>query len=230
MAVVEDFRGLHHSGTFVMPNAWDIGSARILAGLGFPALATTSSGHAASLGKRDQQVTLDELLVHAEQLAAAVDVPLSIDAERCFADTPAGVAETVSMLAETGAAGCSIEDFDPATGAIDELDVATERVAAAADAAHRTGMVLTARCENLLYGLPLDDAIVRLVAYRDAGADVVYAPGLVAAEDIRRVVLETATPVNMLALPGAPSVADLGELGALRTAAYGNTNMPSFGW
>ena len=116
MAVVEDFRGLHHSGTFVMPNAWDIGSARILAGLGFPALATTSSGHAASLGKRDQQVTLDELLVHAEQLAAAVDVPLSIDAERCFADTPAGVAETVSMLAETGAAGCSIEDFDPSTG------------------------------------------------------------------------------------------------------------------
>ena len=221
MAVTEDFRALHHSGTFVMPNAWDIGSARILAGLGFPALATTSSGHAASLGKRDQQVTLDELLVHAEQLARAVDVPLSIDAERCFADTPAGVAETVSMLAETGAAGCSIEDFDPATGAIDEIDVATERVAAAADAAHRTGMVLTARCENLLYGLSLDDAIVRLVAYRDAGADVVYAPGLVAAEDIRRVVVETATPVNVLALPGAPSVSDLGQLGVRRISTGG---------
>src|SRR6478735_11087768 len=186
MAVTEDFRALHHSGTFVMPNAWDIGSARILAGLGFPALATTSSGHAASLGKRDQQVTRDELLVHAEQLAAAVDVPLSIDAERCFADTPAGVAETVSMLSETGAAGCSIEDFDPATGAIDDIGDAAERVAAAAEAAHRSGMVLTARSENLLYGKPLDDAIARLVAYRDAGADVVYAPGLINADDIRR--------------------------------------------
>src|SRR5262245_8324054 len=133
------FRALHGSGTFVMPNPWDVGSAHHLAKLGFPALATTSSGHAESLGKRDQQVTLDELVFHAATLAAAVEVPLNLDAERCFADTPAGVAETVELLAGTGAAGLSIEDFDPATQAVEPVDAAAERVAAAARPAHAHG-------------------------------------------------------------------------------------------
>ena len=110
------FRALHESGTFVMPNPWDVGSARILASLGFPALATTSSGHAATFGRLDQHVTRDELLAHAEAVAAAVEVPLNVDAEGCFADDPGGVPRTVELIGQTGAAGCSLEDYDPAAG------------------------------------------------------------------------------------------------------------------
>jgi len=145
------FHELHREGTFVIPNPWDVGSATMLAGLGFKALATTSSGHAASLGRLDQHVTRDELLAHAAALAGAVDVPISVDAERCFADDPAGVAETVRLLAETGVAGCSLEDYDPAKKAVDPLDVAVARVAAAAQAAGERDLVLTARAEGLLY-------------------------------------------------------------------------------
>jgi 2-methylisocitrate lyase-like PEP mutase family enzyme len=221
MGTVDVFRELHRTGTFVMPNAWDLGSARILAGLGFPAIATTSSGHAASLGRRDQQVTRDELVEHAAALAHIVDVPVSVDAERCFADTPDGVAETVALLVETGAAGCSIEDFDPTTGEIDDVGRSTERVAAAAGVAQASGFVLTARCENLLYGAGLDDAVARLVSYRDAGADVVYAPGLAATDDIRRVVSETGVPVNVLARPTGPSVPELAALGVRRISTGG---------
>ena len=166
------FRQLHERGLFVMPNPWDIGSARILASMGFPALATTSLGHAASLGKVDQTVTRDELLTHVAAISAAVDLPLNVDAERCFADDLAGVAETVSLLAEAGAAGCSIEDYDPAADAIDAIAVASERVAAAAEAAHSHGMLLTARAENALYGIDdIDDTIARLRAYREGLAD-----------------------------------------------------------
>ncbi|HET8776142.1 MAG TPA: isocitrate lyase/phosphoenolpyruvate mutase family protein, partial [Candidatus Limnocylindria bacterium] len=183
------FRQLHESGLFVMPNPWDIGSARILASMGFPAIATTSLGHAASLGKVDQSVTRDELVAHVAAISRAVDLPLNVDAERCFADDLDGVAETVSLLAEAGAAGCSIEDYDPAKGAIDDVAVAAERVAAAAEAAHRHGMLLTGRAENALYGIDdIEDTVARLRAYRDAGADVVYAPRLTKAEDIRRIV------------------------------------------
>ncbi len=183
------FRRLHERGLFIMPNAWDIGSARILASMGFEALATTSLGHAAALGKLDLTVTRDEMLDHVETLASAVDLPLNVDAQRCFADHPAGVAETVAEMAARGAAGCSIEDYDPATGRIDPLDVAVERVTAAAEEAHRHGVVLTARAENHVYDLgDLDDTVQRLIAYRQAGADVVYAPRLSAADDIRRVV------------------------------------------
>src|SRR5919108_2791387 len=176
----ERFRALHREGLFVMPNAWDIGSARLLASLGFQAIATTSSVDAASLGRPDQNVMRDELLSHVEALAAAVDLPLSVDAERCFADTPAGVAETVELIAAAGAAGCSIEDYDPATDSIDRIEVATERVVAASEAARKHGLVLTASAENHLHGIDdLDDTIDRLLAYRDAGAGCVYAPGLV---------------------------------------------------
>jgi 2-methylisocitrate lyase-like PEP mutase family enzyme len=226
------FRQLHaDDGIFVMPNPWDAGSARLLAWSGFKALATTSAGLAWGLGKNDQQVTRDELVAHVAWLAEATDLPLSVDSERCFADDLDGVAETVRLLGEAGAAGCSIEDYDPATGRIDEIGLATERVAAAAQAAHEgEEMVLTARAENHLYdGGDLDDTIARLVAYRGAGADVVYAPGLTAAADIATVVAAVGAPVNVLALPDAPTVAELGELGVRRVstgsllagAAYG---------
>ncbi len=224
------FRELHRSGLFVMPNPWDIGSARILADLGFPALATTSHGHAASLGKRDQQVTRDELVAHATALAAAVDVPLNLDAERCFADTPAGVAETVGLLAETGAAGLSIEDYDPVAGAVEPLEAAAARVAAAAEVARAEGMVLTARAENHLYGAgDLDDTIARLQAYRDAGAEVVYAPALTDIADIARLVEAVAVPVNVLALPGAPTVPELAAVGVRRVSTGGALTQVAYG-
>lgn len=221
-ALRERFRRLHEEGLFVMPNPWDAGSARLLASLGFPALATTSSGHAATLGRLDQQVTRDELLAHAAALAAAVDVPLNVDAERCFADDPAGVAETVRLIADTGAAGCSIEDYDPSTGGIEPVEAAAERVAAAADVAHEHGLVLTARAENHLYRIDdLDDTVGRLRAYREAGADVVYAPGLVALDDIARLVREVGRPVNVLARPKGPSIADLESVGVRRVSTGG---------
>jgi 2-methylisocitrate lyase-like PEP mutase family enzyme len=221
--VRERFRALHDDGLFVIPNPWDVGSARMLVELGFPALATTSSGHAATLGKADQQVTRDELLTHVAALAGAVDVPISVDAERGFADDPAGVAETVRLLASAGAAGCSIEDYDPATGAVADLPVAVERVAAAAEAARATGLVLTARAEQHLYGRPeLDDTIARLIAFRDAGADVVYAPGLRERADIRRLVAAVAVPVNVLALPGTPPIGELAAAGVRRVSTGGS--------
>ena len=171
-----------------MPNAWDVGSARILVSLGFEAIATTSSGHAASLGRMDQRVTLEELLAHVSALVGAVDVPVSVDAERCFADDAAGVAVSVERIAGTGAAGVSIEDYDPDSG-IDPFDVAVERVAAAAAVTRSIGMVLTARAENHLYGVDdLDDTIARLTAYHQAGADVVYAPWLADIDQIAKVV------------------------------------------
>jgi 2-methylisocitrate lyase-like PEP mutase family enzyme len=224
------FRLLHQSGLFVMPNPWDIGSARLLQRLGFPALATTSSGHAASLGRLDQQVTLDELVDHATALAAAVDVPLNVDAERCFADDPAGVARTVERIATTGAAGLSIEDYDPRTGRIDPLDEAGARVSAAADAASTYGLVLTARAENHLYGVDdLDDTIARLQAYRAAGADVVYAPGPTALDDIRRLVTEVDAPLNVLARPDGPTVSRLAEVGVRRVSTGGSLAWAAYG-
>ena len=216
------FRALHAEGTFVMPNPWDVGSALVLTKLGFPALATTSGGHARSIGKYDQQVTRDELVAHAAALVAAVDVPLNLDAERGFAATPEGVADTVELLAATGAAGLSIEDYDPATDAIDPIGPATERVAAAAEAAAPHGLVLTARAENLIHGVDdLDDTIARLQSYRAAGAEVVYAPGLVDLGDIARVVGEVDAPVNVLARPRGPSVPELGTAGVRRVSTGG---------
>jgi len=228
------FHALHQrEGIFVMPNPWDIGSAKIMQALGFEALATTSAGFALTLGRRDQQVTRDELVAHVRAVAAEVDVPLSVDSERLFAPDPAGVAETVRMLADAGAAGCSIEDYDPDTDAIDDVGAAAERVAAAVEAAHGLDapMVLTARCENHLNGVDdLDDTIARLVAYRDAGADCLYAPGLTRPDQIRAVVEAVGKPVNVLGLRGAPSVPDLEKLGVRRVstgsllanAAYGS--------
>jgi 2-methylisocitrate lyase-like PEP mutase family enzyme len=218
------FRELHaRSEIFVMPNAWDAGSARLLEACGFEALATTSSGFAWSLGREDQTVSLDELLAHVAALSASTGLPLSVDSERCYADTPAGVAETVRLLGAAGAAGCSIEDYDPQTDAIDDIGRAAERVAAAAEAAHEgEPMVLTARAEAHLYGdADLDETIARLIAYRDAGADVVYAPGLRDPAQIRAVVEAAGVPVNVLGLPGGPTVRELGELGVRRVSTGG---------
>ena len=227
------FRELHaNDHVFVMPNPWDVGSARLLAGAGFSALATTSAGFAWSIGKDDQQVTRDELLSHARTLVTATDLPLNVDSERCYADDLAGIAETVGLLHDVGAAGCSIEDYDPATGAIDPIDVAAERVAAAADASHVAGdaLVLTARCENFLYGRgDLDDTITRLRSYRDAGADCVYAPGLATTAQIRAVVDAVGIPVNVLIWPGGPSVGDIGAAGARRVSTGGALASTAYG-
>ena len=224
------FRALHAEGLFVMPNPIDIGSARLLASMGFPALATTSSGHAASIGRADYGVRRDEMLAHVAAMAVSVAVPFNVDSERCFADDPAGVAETVELIAAAGASGCSIEDFDPATGAIDPLETAVERVAAAAATARRHGVVLTARAENHLHGIDdLDDTIARLCAYRDAGAEVVYAPGLADATQIRRLVEAVAVPVNVLALQVGPSIPELGALGVRRISTGGALARAAYG-
>jgi 2-methylisocitrate lyase-like PEP mutase family enzyme len=224
------FSQLHAVGTFVMPNPWDVGSARLLEALGFPALATTSSGYAATLGRLDQQVTLDELLAHVVTLVDAIGVPLNVDAERLYADEPEGVAETARLIAGTGAAGFSIEDYDPARERIDPLDEAVARVAAAAEVAHAHGLVLTARAENHLYGAgDLDDTIARLQAYRDAGAHVLYAPGLSSLDEIARVVRETGLPVNVLALPGGPAVRELASVGVRRVSTGGALAWAAYG-
>jgi len=214
------FRELHDEGTFVLPNAWDVASAALLAADGAVALATTSSGLAATLGRADQHVTRDELVAHVASLTAAVDVPLSVDAEDGYATSPKGVAKTVRQLADAGAAGLSIEDWDAEAGAVRDLDVAVERIAAAAEAAKEAGgLVLTARAESALYGTGgIDDVIERLTAYRAAGADVVYAPGLTDVVEIHRLVAETGAPVNVLAMPDGPSVAELIVLGVRRVS------------
>jgi 2-methylisocitrate lyase-like PEP mutase family enzyme len=215
-------RELHAAGFFVIPNAWDVGSAVRLERLGFGAIATTSGGLAWSLGKQDQQVTFDELCAHVAELVHNVGVPISVDSERLYSADLDGVAANVRTLADLGAGGLSIEDYDPATSSIDPIDAATARVAAAADAAGERGLVLTARAENALYKMgDLDDTIERLRSYRAAGADVVYAPGLTSADDIARVVRETDAWVNVLLLPGAPSPAELAELGVTRASTGG---------
>lgn len=224
------FRALHESGTFVLPNAWDQGSARLLAQLGFAAVATTSSGFAATLGRADQQVTRDELVAHVAALTAAVSIPVAVDAERGYAPDPGGVAETVELLAQAGASGVSIEDYDPATDRIDPLEVAVERIAAAAAVCDRYGMVLTGRAENHLYGVDdLDDTIARLTAYRNAGAGCLYAPGLVDLADITRVTAAVNAPVNVLALRDTPPVPELAQAGVRRVSTGGSLAWAAYG-
>lgn len=222
MSTTMTFRDLHAAGTFLMPNPWDAGSARYLEWRGVAAVATTSSGFAATLGRNDQAVSRDELLRHVEQVTRAVSIPVSVDSERCYAEDLAGVAETVRLLADAGAAGCSIEDYDPAGQNVEAAAPATERVQAAAEEATRHGLVLTARAENHLYGAgDLDDTIARLLAYRAAGAEVVYAPGLTELADIGRVVQEVGGAVNVLASPRCPSVAELESIGVRRISTGG---------
>lgn len=213
--IAEAFRALHVPGRpLLMPNPWDAGSARLLASLGFRALATTSGGHAGTLGRLDGAVTRDEALAHAAQLVAAVDVPISADLENGFGPDLDAVRRTVRDAAAMGLAGCSIEDYDPDTG-IYPIDVAAERVAAAVGEA--TGMVITGRAENYFRGhLDLHDTIARLRAYADAGADVLYAPGLAELDDIARVVASVDRPVNVVVHAAAPTVAELAAVGVAR--------------
>jgi 2-methylisocitrate lyase-like PEP mutase family enzyme len=219
------FLALHQGDQpLLIPNPWDAGSAKLLASLGFDALATTSSGFAGTLGRLDGDVTREEAIAHAGTLAAAVDVPVSADLENGYADDPDEVAETVSLAVDAGLAGCSIEDYTRQGGAIYDVAVARDRVAAAADAAHRDGLrlVLTARAENFIRGRrDLADTIARLQAYQEAGADVLYAPGLTSLDDIRQVVSSVDRPVNVLAAPTAPPVAELAAAGVRRISVGG---------
>ncbi|NUQ29914.1 MAG: isocitrate lyase/phosphoenolpyruvate mutase family protein [Acidobacteriaceae bacterium] len=202
-AKVELFRNLHvRPGAFIIPNPWDVGTARLLTRLGFEALATTSMGYAFSVGQRDNTLSREQAISHIASIAAATDLPVNADLENGFGDAPEVAAETIRLATEAGVAGGSIED---ATGdganPIYARELAAERVRAAVEAAHNVpgGFVLTARAENYLHGRPdLADTIARLQAYQEAGADVLYAPGLRTKEDIATVVSSVDRPVNVV--------------------------------
>src|SRR5262245_25602973 len=199
-----DFRALHEGDLFVIPNPWDAGSAKVLEGLGFKALATTSSGFAFTLGRRDGRATLDEVVEHTRAIADATDVPVAVDLEHGHGREARDAAAAIVRVAEVGAVGGSIEDYDP-SGELYDVGFAAERVAAAAEAAHGLPFpfMLAGRAENHIRGNPdLDDTIARLQAYEAAGADVLYAPGLRTTEEIRAVVEATSKPINVLALGG----------------------------
>jgi 2-methylisocitrate lyase-like PEP mutase family enzyme len=225
-ARIERFRELHHGpAPLLLPNPWDAGSARLLASLGFEALATTSSGFAATLGRLDGNVTRDEALAHAADIVAATEVPVSADLEHGFGEEPDEVAETVRRAVATGLAGCSIED---ATGRgeapIFEPGLAVVRVQAAVEAIRQAGVpiVLTARADGYLHGhSELADVIARLQGFQEAGADVLYAPGLRDLGEIRTLVGEVDRPVNVLALPGGPTIGELADVGVARVSVGG---------
>jgi 2-methylisocitrate lyase-like PEP mutase family enzyme len=221
--LAQRFLDLHRpDDPLLIPNPWDAGSAKLLASLGFKALATTSSGFAATLGRLDNSVTREEALAHSAAIVAATPLPVSADLENGFADGAEGVAETVRGAIDAGLAGCSIED---STGREAEplypLELAAERIAAAAEAAGGR-LVITGRAENFIVGRPdLADTIARLQAYQEAGADVLYAPRLTSIEDIRSVVESVDRPVNVLAWSGLPPVSELGEAGVSRISVGG---------
>jgi 2-methylisocitrate lyase-like PEP mutase family enzyme len=217
MDVRQQFRDLHRT-RFVIPNPWDVGSARILASLGFKALATTSGGFANALGRLDGSVTREEALEHARQISAATPLPVSADLENGFGDAPEFVADTIALASRTGLAGCSIEDYGREHG-LYPAGLAVDRVRAAVEASRKDSspLVITARCENFFRGNPdLAATIERLQAYQEAGADVLFAPGIRTADDVRRIVAEVDRPLNVLILPGGPTVPELFEAGATR--------------
>ncbi|HXV76912.1 MAG TPA: isocitrate lyase/phosphoenolpyruvate mutase family protein [Candidatus Polarisedimenticolaceae bacterium] len=223
---VREFHRLHESGCFVMPNPWDVGSARLLEQLGFQALATTSAGFAWSLGRPDNGATLDEVLAHLRAVAGAVAVPVSADFEGGFAVAPAEVARHVAAASTTGIAGLSIEDStgDPAAPLFDRA-LATERIRAARRAIDDgcAGIVLTARSEGFICGRPdLAETLRRLEAFAEAGADCLYAPGLPTRDEIAAVVAAVAPkPVNVLASGSLGSVSELAALGVRRISVGG---------
>jgi 2-methylisocitrate lyase-like PEP mutase family enzyme len=219
------FRALHErDGAFIIPNPWDIGTARLLARLGFEALATTSAGYAFSVGQRDTTVGRTEMIGHVRAMAGATELPVSADLENGYGDDPATVAETIRLAAHAGAVGGSIEDATNRTDdPVYEPRLAVERVRAAAQAARALPFpfTLTARAENYLLGRPdLKDTIERLQAYQDAGADVLYAPGLKSRDEIATVVRSVDRPVNVImGLQGAQlSLAELSDLGVKRVS------------
>ena len=222
----ERFLALHQGERpLLLPNPWDRGSAKLFASLGFEALATTSSGSAATLGLLDGAVTREQAISSAAAIVEATELPVSADLENGFADDPDGVAETIRLALAAGLAGASIEDY---SGREEEpiypIEAAAERVASAAEVAHDgpVRLVLTARAENHLHGVTdLADTIARLQAYQEAGADVLFAPGISRLEDIRQVVDSVNLPVNVLARPGVPSVTELAEAGVRRVSVGG---------
>lgn len=240
-AAAVDFQNLHEQPeTFVIPNPWDRGSARMLAKLGFKALATTSAGFDFSDGRKEGTASLEGVVSHCRMIVDSTDLPVNADAESCYAETPQGVAETIRRLAETGIAGCSIEDVNvygsgtEGDGPIYELSVAVERVAAAAQAAKSLDrpFMLTGRAENFLHNrADLGDTIKRLQAYQEAGADVLYAPGIRTVDDIRSIVTSVDRPINVLAgVPGMNlSVTELGDLGVKRISLGSNLFRTAFG-
>ena len=218
------FRALHQSGCFVIPNPWDPGSARYLAGLGFKALATTSSGFAWSRGRADNGVALEDVLRHLAELSAAVDVPVNADFEGGFAVEPAGVAATVARALATGISGLSIEDSTgDAASPLFDFTLAVERVRAAREAIGDSGVVLVGRSEGFIAGRPdLDETIRRLTAYAAAGADCLYAPGIRTPDQISTVVRAVAPkPVNVLMGADHLTVAELAALGVRRISVGG---------
>jgi 2-methylisocitrate lyase-like PEP mutase family enzyme len=225
------FRALHdNQGTFVIPNPWDAGSAMVLAGLGFKALATTSSGFAFTLGKPDGALAVgrDEVLANAKAIVDATNLPVSADLENLYAHEPEEAAKTIALAAETGLVGCSIEDWsgDPQIRIYD-FELAVDRVRAAVEAVRALGFpfTLTARAENLIRGVPdLDDTIRRLQAYEEAGADVLYAPGLNDLQTVRTVTAAVDRPVNALATASNAhlTLADYAEAGVKRISVGGN--------
>jgi 2-methylisocitrate lyase-like PEP mutase family enzyme len=216
------FSELHkRAGAFIIPNPWDAGTARLLADLGFEALATTSAGYAFSAGLPDNVVDLDKMMAHVAEIASATELPVSADLENGFGDSAETVAETIRLAAAAGLAGCSIEDMSREAHTIYDLDHAVERVRAAAEAARALPFIftLTARAENYLVGRPdLADTIKRLQAYQEAGADVLYAPGLKSREEIAAVVRSVDRPVNVvMGLQGVQlSLAELSQIGVKR--------------
>jgi 2-methylisocitrate lyase-like PEP mutase family enzyme len=219
----EMFRALHHRDhAFIIPNPWDVGTARLLETLGFEALATTSAGFAFSIGRPDGAVGREQMLAHAAQIAAATDLPVSADLENCYADDPDGAADTVRLAAKAGLAGCSVEDVPEGRDQGPyELSLAAERVRASAEAAHSMPFpfTLTARAENFIVGRPdLRDTIARLQSFQEAGADVLYAPGLKTREEIVAIVRSVDRPVNVImGLQGVPLTLDeLSEMGVKR--------------
>jgi 2-methylisocitrate lyase-like PEP mutase family enzyme len=220
--MAEAFRALHEGEPFVIPNPWDAGSARVLEALGYRALATTSSGFAFTLGRLDGRASLDDVAAHVAALASATALPVSVDLENGYGSEPASAADAIARVAEAGAVGGSIEDFDP-EGQIYELEHAAERVAAAAEAARGVGFpfTLTGRAENHIRGNPdVDDTIARLQAYERAGADVLYAPGLRTVGEIRAVCEAVSKPVNVLAVPSL-SFGEMTGAGAQRISVGG---------
>jgi 2-methylisocitrate lyase-like PEP mutase family enzyme len=223
----ERFKALHaRAGAFVIPNPWSAGSARLLAGLGFEALATTSAGFANALGRADGEVSRDEMLEHCRRLCEATDLPVSADLEKGFGDDPQTVADTIRLASESGLSGGSIEDSSGDSAMpIYPFSLAVERIEAAVEAGRSLSVpfVLTARAENLLRGIrDMDDTIRRLQAYEAAGADVLYAPGLTTLEDVRTVTSALRKPVNVLApLVKGASVAQLAAAGARRLSVGG---------
>jgi 2-methylisocitrate lyase-like PEP mutase family enzyme len=226
------FLDLHRPGTpLLLPNPWDVGTAKQFAAVGFQALATTSNGYAGTLGRADGELSRDEALAHAGAIADASDLPVTADLENCFADTPEGVAETVRRAAEVGIAGCSLEDYTgDKANVIYDAALAADRVKAAVEVARgeATRLVLTARAENYLHGLrDLADTIARLQAFQSAGADVVYAPGLSDLGEIEQVVRSVDVPVNVLLVPGGPTVPELASVGVARISVGGAFHLVS---